>query len=473
VIPSADHPTPLEVALSGRTRDDVALRLAALPDNHPSSARYADERLRSYEVRAPDAPAIPEERSDRPDISHRQETTVERVAAECDLEGDAQLGALRDAYDLAHEYLGPLVVKAARDMLPDLRADVEQKPGTRVAFVGRDGFSLATAVRALDQEFYKEHCSVVVLSRVLVETAVQDLETRSGRVFPEIAGFRGAAEKVGAADTMGAYQQLTEYLRHNGISAGQPDGHVTLVDTSYKGTVQELLSAIYPETALTGRYLFFAASPDDPHPGTKFGYALHLEGEMANGGLPVMELPADPALTFAHQDAIGAVEETLHGADGSPKRMLGGQPELVLGDHGLVGFNPLVVSPRYSEAPVRAGVLRVTLSAVADFAVQAAEPDSPAAATLDVQAEAVRGELRGWIAGGATDPRLREFLDSFVRRTDKRAAAQVTAVIHSAELDPARIEQVWIAFGRCTTLAEKDAFVGQFARTLKGAGSNG
>lgn len=402
-----------------------------------------------------------------------RQATIDRVAAESGLESDGQLAALSDAYDVVHDYAGALIVRTARDMLPDLRADVEEHPGARVVFVGRDGLSLAASVRALDPEFYAEHCSEIVLSRALVETAVQDLEARSGTSFPEIGGFRGAAGKVDPADTVGAYQQLTEYLRGNDIAAGLPNSHATLVDTSYKGTVQELLSAIYPDTTLRGRYLFFAASPDDPHPGTKFGYALHLEGDAANNGLPVTELPADPGLTFSHKDAIAAIEETLHGAGGSPKRMSGSSPEAPPADRGFAGFNPRVVSPRYADPAVREGVMRVGLGAVADLAGQAADPRGAASAMLDQRADVFRDQLRGWVGGGSVDPRLGEYLDSFVRRSDKGPAAQLAAVIKSAGIDPAGAAEAWRSFGRCGTLAEKEAFAARFARQAGGGRGGG
>ncbi len=407
------------------------------------------------------------------DSNQARRTTVERVAGECGLVSEEQLAALRDAYNVAHDYQGALIVRTARDMLPDLRADVEEHPDTRIVFVGRDGLSLAAAVHALDPGFYAAHCSEIVLSRALVETAVQDLELRSGASFPQIEGFRQAAGKVDPADTVGAYQQLTEYLRRNGIAAGLPGSHATLVDTSYKGTVQELLSAAYPDTSVKGRYLFFAASPDDPHPGSKFGYALHLEGGAANGGLPVEELPADPELTFSHKDAIGAIEETLHGAGGSPKRMTEGLPEQPPAEQGLAGFNPQVVSPRYADAAVRDGVMRVSLGAVADLAAQVADPHSTAGAALDERANGFRGQLRTWIAGGAADPQLGEYLDSFVRRSDKRVAAQLADSISLARLDSSQAAQVWGSFARCGTLAQKEAFAARFAERVTGGRNDG
>ncbi len=186
------------------------------------------------------------------------------------------------------------------------------------------GRSLATAVNRLDGDFYHQHCREIVLSRALVETAVQDLERNQGKTFPQLAAFRRASGKVGAADTVGAVAALTDYLHDHEEPVGVPGTRVTLVDTSYKGTVQELLSEIYPATRFAGRYAFFAESSRDPHPGTKRGYALHLRHPHSNDGLPVPSLPDDVALTFTHDDALGAIEETLHGPFGSPRRFTSG-----------------------------------------------------------------------------------------------------------------------------------------------------
>jgi len=214
------------------------------------------------------------------------------------------------------------------------------------------------------------------------------------------------------------------------------------------------------------------------------GHRDNAEGDAA-AGRGLSDVPADSTTSPGpddglatrpepgRQDAIGAVEETLHGAGGSPRRMLEGLPEQPRSDYGLAGFNPLVVSPRYSEAAVRDGVMRVSLGAVADLAAQAADPHSTAGTMLDQRVEAFQDQLRAWTSGGTADPRLSELLDSFVRRPDKRSAAQLAAVISSAGIDPGRAAEVWDAFGRCGTLAEKEAFADRFAQQMKGGRDDG
>ncbi len=256
-----------------------------------------------------------------------RDDVARRVATKLGLDSPGEAETLRDAYQVVHDFQAPFLVKLADDMLDDLRETVANNPdGQRVVFVGRDGRSLAIAVAQLDPEFFRNHCSEVVLSRALVESAVQDLEHNQGKSFPQLLGFRGAAKKVDSADTVGAVGALTDYLHNHGVPVGMPLSRVTLVDTNYKGTVQELLTAVYPTTTFNGRYAFFAESPHDPHPGSKKGYALHLNKSESDGGIPIDALPDDVARTFAHQDAIGSIEETLHGPLSSPKRIKAGLP---------------------------------------------------------------------------------------------------------------------------------------------------
>jgi hypothetical protein len=388
-----------------------------------------------------------------------------------------QVGALRDAYDVVHEYPAALIVKVASDMLPDLRADVAAHPGQKVVFVGRDGTSIGLAVRQLDHEFYAQHCTDVVLSRAAVETAVQDLEVNAGKSFPELADFRGAAGKADPALIAGARERLTTYLRSKGIDVGVDGSHVTLVDTSYKGTVQELLKAVYPNTEFQGRYAFFAASPSDPHPGTKHGYVIHLEGDAANGGLPVRTLPNDPALTFSQQSAIASIEETLHGPNSSPKGIGATGPiqEPIRNDpHPLEGFNPLQVSGKYSDPIVREGVMHIGLRAVSDDAGEIAglrDSGGDYRATLNQEAGEYQAQIREWILRGQADPRLVEYLDSFVRPMDKRNLSAIADIIARQNLDAEQAISIWEQYQQLTTQQQKDNFVANLRRDVGGQGA--
>jgi hypothetical protein len=461
------HPSAIAHS-DGSPRGSVPdLASVELPED--SAVTWTGEMEASGAIGQPDSGPTGDSAAEKaPEAGLARERSLTEVSLQAlDLTGFEQIEALSDAYDVVHEYLGGLMVNVAREMVPDLRQDVDQHPGTKIVFVGRDGRSLAIATAVLDPGLFREHCSEVVLSRALVEAAVQDLEVGEGRTFPQIAGFRSAAEKVEPTDTVGAYRRLTEYLQRNGVRVGEPGSSVTLVDTSYKGTVQELLAAAYPETAFRGRYAFYAESRSDPHPGSKKGYALHLEGDEANNGLPMEDMPADPRLTFSCQDALAAIEETLHGPWSSPRRIAGGAPQQLglRDDRGVLdGFDLGKVSPRYADPVVRDAVMRVGLAAVADRAEQVASGGRAAVEALKASAIRFRDELRAWVAGGNPDPRLVEYLDSFVRRTDTRAAARLGAAIQAAGLDSERSSGVWAAFGRCTTVAEKEHYAACFIR---------
>ena len=181
-------------------------------------------------------------------------------------------------------YSGPALTAITADILDGLRADLAARPEQVSVFVGRDGFPLAEAARGLDPGFVAENTRTVALSRVVIEQALRDLEANTGRDLGLPPAFRlGSAPD---AARPGAYRQLSRYLHSCGVPAGRDEGAIALVDTSYKGTGQEMLAAAYPTTRFTGHYAFFGAHPDDPHPGTKTGHALHRDPD-PGGGFPV------------------------------------------------------------------------------------------------------------------------------------------------------------------------------------------
>jgi hypothetical protein len=372
---------------------------------------------------------------------------------------------LTEAYLVATTYLAPFIVDLAQQMLVDLKADIIADPEAVVVFVGRDGHSLAVAAEQLDPEFFRDHCREVVLSRAVVESAVLDTELNLGARYPQIADFRQAAGKV-VGDPTGSMDMLTRYLTANGAPVGEECSHVILVDTSYKGTVQELLAALYPETRFQGRYAFFGESPSDPHPGSKTGYAVHMDAAHG-GGRPLGELSADPALTFANQDAIGSIEETLHGGMGSPRGF--GEdgrpqqrPQHLEGDQ-LKGLNPIKVAPEYADPLVREAVKDINLVAVHDVAARMAalrDAGGDWRSQLNEGARAFRQELRNWISGStATDAHFSDLLDSFVRRADKALVANLAALLSRSGLGDEQTAVIWRQYDHLGTLAERRAFI--------------
>ena len=98
-----------------------------------------------------------------------------------------------------------------------------------VVFVGRDGFPLAAAARGLDPEFVAQRTQTVALSRVVLEHALRDLESHTGRDLGLPPAFRlGSAPDPARG---GSYRQLTRYLAANGVPVGREGSAVALVDT--------------------------------------------------------------------------------------------------------------------------------------------------------------------------------------------------------------------------------------------------
>ncbi|HEY3557029.1 hypothetical protein [Kribbella sp. NPDC051137] len=405
--------------------------------------------------------------------------TANRVAAQLGIADDADVMTLRHAYLVAYQFPAPLMVRVADDMLADLRDDVGTRNVGRVVAVGRDGHHLALAMSKLDGEFFGRHGSNLVLSRILVENALQDLERHQGLTFPHLHGFRGAAPRVRAADTVGGFRLLTDYLHDNQVPVGRPGSRVALVDTSFKGTVQELLAAAYPETEFVGRYAFHAESPDDPHPGTKKGYEVHLSASETQRGRALEVLPADESKTFAHRMALHSVEKLLNGPMSSPERIGVRRPEQSAQRHDpemLRGLSRARLSPRLRDPRVREGVKVVNLRAVADLARHVAmlrDRGAEYRPWLDDWAGRYRREVRAWITDRPTDRRLAEFLDSFVYRSDNR---QVEALQKS--LDRARVPErdrpaIWEAYERCGSERDKQVFAENVLNATRGGAGGG
>ncbi|GAB3825629.1 ABC transporter permease [Kribbella italica] len=415
--------------------------------------------------------------TDEPDFAHRQGiAAARRVGAKVGLTAGDDYQTLYDAYRTTYAYQAPLVVRIADDMLADQRAEA----GTdRVVALGRDGHSLAVAMRRLDPAFYRRHVSDVVVSRALTENALQDLE-RQGADFPLVHAFRRVASRVDPAHTVGGFRVLTEYLLSRGVPVGRPGSRVTVLDTSFKGTVQELLAAIYPETTFRGRYAFLGESPDDPHPGSKQGYEVHLRAGETRQGRPFYVLPADESKTFGHVLGINAVEELLDGPLTSPVRIdrygpvqtaQRKQPDL------LYGLSRGRISPRLRPLPVREGVKLVNLRAVADRAGYAAavrDTGGNYRAGLEAGVQRFRSELRAWIRGGETDAGLQEQLDAFVHRSDFRHAERLGRALERARLPEQGTAAIWAGYDHCASDDDKRVFVQNVLNAIQtGGGTDG
>ncbi|MEU8227009.1 hypothetical protein [Kribbella sp. NPDC048915] len=409
-------------------------------------------------------------------VQRRSVLMARRVAAKLGIADTGQIQTLRDAYLVTYRFPAAMMVRVADDMLADLREDVASRHVDRVVALGRDGHHLALAMIRLDPNFTRRHVSNVVLPRALVENALQDLERHHGREFPQVDGFRRVAPRVDPADTVGGLQVLTRYLQGHSVPVGQPGSRVTVFDTSFKGTVQELLAATYPDTTFVGRYAFHGESPYDPHPGSKKGYEVHLSARESRQGRPFYELPADESKTFAHQLALNSIEELLDGPMSSAVRFGAHGPEQTGQRHQpdlLDGLSRGRMSPRLRNLRVREGVKVMNIRAVVDLAQDAAslrDAGGNYRTWLDDWAGQYRAEIRAWIVDAPTNPQLAEFLNSFVHRTDKQQADSLQKALDRAHIPERDRMAVWVAYERCGSDNDKAVFVENVLNSTRSIG---
>src|SRR5690606_7937339 len=343
--------------------------------------------------------------------------------------------------------------------------------------LSRDGHSLAAAVRSLDPDFFRENCSEVVLSRTVVEAALQDLEANAGLSFPQLKPevFREKHGDVAAEDVPGAFRHLTQYLQRNGIPVGKPGSAVTVVDTSFKGSVQEVLAAMYPGTSFAGRYAFFGQSPHDPHPGSKRGYVVHLEVDDEWQGSLHTELHNDPSLTFGTREAVQVIEYTQHGPFGSPERWTpkgphqGAQRDEVQPSPEL---NPIAVSQQYRNPLVREAVKAAALIAIhdtaAEYATRRTAGQEWSAPLMEARAQSTE-DGRAWIQRRPlSDRRLSRLLDSFVARRDRKVNARFAEALSSAGVSARDALPYWRTLAELSALHDKETFVDQTLARLHG-----
>ncbi|WP_331718317.1 ABC transporter permease [Streptomyces sp. NBC_00134] len=357
--------------------------------------------------------------------------------------------AVRESYDAFRRFHGPFITSIAGQMLPDLRVDAER--GRTIVFLGRDGHSFAAATRALAPEFFARHCREVVLSRVVAETAIQDLERHRGSSFPEIEAFRGTRGRVAPESVPGAYRQLTAYLRNAGVPVGREGSRVTVVDSSFKGTVQEMLTAAYERTDFQGRYAFFGAAPGDPRPERKHGYVVHLQAEQTGEGkgFPFEDLHPDAAWTFASKEPINAIEDALNGPMDTPLGMTAGGPvqrPQREDPEAVRGFNPLLMPQRFRDPVTREAVKAAGLLAVHDAAAErAGGQSSPDWLNLRLQERAeFTDSIRQWASrSDRVDPLLKTVLDSVVRRADHPVYTQLQDSFTEKGISERQARHVW------------------------------
>lgn len=111
---------------------------------------------------------------------------------------------------------------------------------------------------------------------------------------------------------------------------------------------------------------------------------------------------------------------------------------------------------------VREGVKVVNLMAVADLARDVAglrDAGGNYRSWLDDWATRFRSEIRAWIGDRSPDPRLAEFLDSFVHRGDKQQADALQKTLDRGQVPERDREAIWAAYERCGSDSDKRVFV--------------
>ncbi|MBF6290196.1 hypothetical protein [Nocardia cyriacigeorgica] len=354
--------------------------------------------------------------------------TTRILAAAFELDSPARIRAFHDAAFVGQRYLAPFITKVAVDMLPEILVATTADPGATVVFQGRDGFAFGHVFAAFAPEFYASRCVPLYLSRRLVDSALCDLENHTNAVFPGIERYRHRL--AGGGDSRGAWNRLTAYFLDHGVPIGAPGSVVHLVDTGLKGSIQEMLAAAYPQTNFVGHLAFHASTIADPHPGSKRGYVLHMDGANENDGDAIRgSLPTDRKLTFLHRTAILAVESLVQGSHCSPVGyLLDGRPHVLRARHDphpLAHIDPSLIQAPYGDPTLREGVRSILSLAISRFASVVADRAAAASERSELvrdsawYADLVRGsdefvhQIRAWISRAQDcDPRLRTLLDT-------------------------------------------------------------
>ncbi|MEU7146107.1 hypothetical protein ABZ942_42170 [Nocardia sp. NPDC046473] len=472
-------PTPSPSPAASETSDDKMDKLPRGPDN--DNRADVDASTSGAETTTTDVAADSRlVETPRPqDITSRQ--AIHEACTRWGVDSAEGIAAVQRAYDVVKDKVAPFLVKHMTKLVDDCNAEIAIDPDHLYAFLGRDAYPLAAVVGTLDPDLYIKHCVPLPVTRLMLEPALQDDEVNAGKTF-HIDEFRKYKNAVSAADIVGAKVALTEHLENNLMPVTEPGHTITVVDTSRKGSSQEGLAALYPDTNWRGRYLFFEQSPADPHPDTKTGYALHIDAPDATGQPGTQQapedrekLPEDRDQTFAHPDAILAIEDLLHGPWSSPRFDDDGQPFQQPEVPPVHELNPLDISPAFQDPATRLGAAEAMVIAVRDRAYEAIRQRDAGDdwhIELNEKAEELVDELRRWISGGEIHPDLAEVLGSFARRIDRPHIAELRSALSRSDLDAAETDAVWRGYQQLDSLDGKRAYVADI-QTKHGTAARG
>jgi hypothetical protein len=187
---------------------------------------------------------------------------------------------------------------------------------------------------------------------------------------------------------------------------------ITIVDSSFKGTVQEVLAALYPGIRFQGAYIWHGQSPVDPHPGTKRGYLQHVT-EPGNHG-DIWE-----TVTYEYSMHGPYASPTGYAPDGMPIQLPIRDTDEPLGKIRL-----RTVAPQYRDLRVRDAIMVANQHAAADYARHIAELPDPRR-ELEAGVAAFHVDTGSWRhdAAPTTPTAYLTYLDSFVIGGRQRSPA--------------------------------------------------
>lgn len=479
--PKTDPEHLLTYVPSGPTRGDARAgppddRQAETPEPHAQPATLRTEQS----AQAPEQPPSPDDATiaDPPessDLAERRGRIVDELADRHGLDTETDRETLAKAFDAARSHLAPVIVHATAKIIDDCKPMIAERPDTVIVFLGRDAHTMALASHELDPELFANHCAEAPISRCLADSLVQDLETGADKTFPEIASFRDAREDVKPENVPGSRAEMTRFLESRGIPVGKPGANIILIDTSFKGSVQSLLSVTYPEVNFHGKYLIFGETQRDPHAEHKQGYLLHQAADGTVNSRTAM--PADLAATLSDKDTVLAIEQSLRGSYSKAERF---GPDHIPEQHpeapSLNQINPLEISPAYLGESVRMAVMDINQRAVPDYAREVVERRRAGENTdagLAAAAEAGLRRVQSWATRSSTDNdrNFTEMLDSVVRRSDKHIVSALRVAIEARQLAPAETNDLWRRYQRLDSLEDKHAFLDRFEHTTPNRGT--
>ncbi len=80
-------------------------------------------------------------------------------------------------------------------------------------------------------------------------------------------------------------------------------------------------------------------------------------------------------------------------------------------------------------------------------------------------------QVRWWISGEGANPRFSEFMNAFVRRSDKDHASALARAMKHANISGAEATDIWERYRRCSANADKHQFVERYRNKQKATGA--